>query len=327
VHAAHQSAGFELGVIAGLVLLAAVGVRGWVRGRRHRPLPGWQLAAWLAGLGFVWLATASPLAGLDRALLTAHMLKHLVLMTVAAPLLLASEPLALLRSGITPKPLGSIRPSLALAADPVVAPPSRGDGHAPSSLRGLGRDCGAIIRSTQRVSALGLEGTRVPAVLAASGRALTHPVLCWLAGTATVLAWHVPAAMSLAMHSAAGHALQSASFLVGGLLFWWPVVQPWPARPHWTTWMVPLYLLLATLPCDALSAFLAFCGRPVYAAALSAAPPEQLLADQERAGALMWVWVTLVYLVPAVWQVLRLLGPTVPARTRPQPPGGTKLSW
>jgi cytochrome c oxidase assembly factor CtaG len=262
----------ELLVIGGLLLLALVGVRGWVRRRRARPLPGWRLAAWLAGLGLVWVATASPLAGLDRVLLTAHMLKHLVLMTVAAPLLLVSEPIALLGWG------------------------------------------------------LGGERARVPAVLAASGRVLTHPVLCWLAGTATVLAWHVPAAMSLAMHSAAGHAAQSASFLAGGLLFWWPVVQPWPARPHWPAWMVPLYLLLATLPCDALSAFLAFCGRPVYTAALWAAAPEQLLGDQERAGALMWVWVTLVYLVPAVWQVLRLLGPT--ARSEPgHCPGGTKLSW
>ena len=256
----HRSVGLQLLVAASLLVLAGVGVRGWVRCRHFRPLPAWRLAAWLAGLGCVWLATASPLAGLDRAFLTAHMLKHLVLMTVAAPLLLASEPIALLGSG------------------------------------------------------LDLERAQAPAVLATFGHAVTHPVLCWLAGTATVLAWHVPAAMSLAMHSAAGHALQSASFLVGGLLFWWPVVQASPARPHWTTWMVPLYLLLATLPCDALSAFLAFCGRPVYAAALSAAPPEQLLADQERAGALMWVWVTLVYLVPAVWQVLRLLGPAVHAR-------------
>jgi putative membrane protein len=271
VHAAHQSMALELLVVAGLLVLALVGVRGWIRRRRCRPLPGWRLVAWLAGLGLVWLTTASPLAGLDRVLLTAHMLKHLVLMTVAAPLLLVSEPIALLSSG------------------------------------------------------LGSDEVRVPAVLATSGRALTHPVFCWLAGTATVLAWHVPAAMSLAMHSELGHAAQSASFVVGGLLFWWPVVQPWPARSHWSTWTVPLYLLLATLPCDALSAFLAFCGRPVYAAALSAAPPEQLLADQERAGALMWVWVTLVYLVPAVWQVLRLLGPTVPAGGAH--PDGTKPSW
>ncbi|HET9156805.1 MAG TPA: hypothetical protein VFN91_09075, partial [Myxococcaceae bacterium] len=56
---------------------------------------------------------------------------------------------------LTPKPLGSIRPSLALAADPVVRPPSRDVGHAPLSLLGLGRDCVAIIRSTQVVSAFG----------------------------------------------------------------------------------------------------------------------------------------------------------------------------
>jgi putative membrane protein len=259
VHAAHRSMDLELLLAAGLLVLAGLGVRGWLRRRRSRSLPGWRLASWLAGLGLVWLATASPQAGHDRALLTAHMLKHLVLMTLAAPLLLVCEPIALLSSG-------------------------------------LGRD-----------------EVRIPAVVAASGQALTHPALCWLAGTVTVLAWHVPAAMSLAMHSASGHAAQSASFLVGGLLFWWPVVQPSPARPQWSPWTVPLYLLLATLPCDALSAFLAFCGRPVYAAALSAAPAEQLLADQERAGALMWVWVTLVYLGPAVWQVLRLLSPTVPA--------------
>src|SRR5215813_12350851 len=100
MHAAHRSMGLELVVLAGLVLLAGVGVRGWMRRRRSLPLPGWRLAAWLTGLGLVWLATASPLAGLDRALLTAHMLKHLVLMTVAAPLLLVSEPIALLSSGL-----------------------------------------------------------------------------------------------------------------------------------------------------------------------------------------------------------------------------------
>src|SRR4029453_11778267 len=54
---------------------------------------------------------------------------------------------------LTPKPLGSIRLSPALAADPVVAPPSRDGGHAPSSLLGLSRDDVAIIRSTQAVSA------------------------------------------------------------------------------------------------------------------------------------------------------------------------------
>ncbi|HEY1334416.1 MAG TPA: hypothetical protein VGF31_09190, partial [Myxococcaceae bacterium] len=59
-----------------------------------------------------------------------------------------------MRVAPTPKPLESIRPSLALAADLGVAPPSRGDGHASSSLLDLGRVRGAIIRSIQVVSTL-----------------------------------------------------------------------------------------------------------------------------------------------------------------------------
>ncbi|HET9157388.1 MAG TPA: DUF3106 domain-containing protein [Myxococcaceae bacterium] len=55
---------------------------------------------------------------------------------------------------LTPKPPGSIRPSLALAADPGVARRFRDSSPAPSSLLGLGRDCRAIIRSIPVVSAL-----------------------------------------------------------------------------------------------------------------------------------------------------------------------------
>ena len=234
--------------IASQVLMAALGLRWWARVRRTASsVPGWRVAAFLTGLGLVWLTVLPPLASLDHALLTAHMLKHLIVMTLAAPLLLLGEPVHQLPRRLT-----------------------------------------------------------------------THPVLCWLAGTVTVLVWHVPAVLASAMHSPWVHFAQTVSFLVAGLLFWRPVFQPWAARAHWSAWPVPLYLLLATLPCDALSAFLAFCGRPLYAAALAPAPAEQLLADQQRAGALMWVWVTLVYLVPAVWQVLRLLAPPAP-RSSPEP--------
>jgi len=51
----------------------------------------------------------------------------------------------LMRLARTPKPSGSIRPSLALTTGPVVAPPSRDGGHARSSLLGLGRDCIALV--------------------------------------------------------------------------------------------------------------------------------------------------------------------------------------
>ena len=70
-----------------------------------------------------------------------------------------------------------------------------------------------------------------------------------------------------------------------------------------------LYLFLATLPCDALSAFLAFCDRVVYPAYLQMPRRFDIspLADQQLAGALMWVFVTFAYLVPAVAITTRLL--------------------
>jgi cytochrome c oxidase assembly factor CtaG len=128
---------------------------------------------------------------------------------------------------------------------------------------------------------------------------------CWLAGTLTVLLWHVPAVFELALKSPFWHQLELASFLVAGTVFWWPVFQPHP-DPRWS---VPVYLFLATLPCDALSAFLVFCGHVVYRPYLSAHGMFGLspLEDQALAGALMWVTVTFAYLIPALVLTARLL--------------------
>jgi putative membrane protein len=72
-----------------------------------------------------------------------------------------------------------------------------------------------------------------------------------------------------------------------------------------------LYLFLATLPCDALSAFLTFCNRVIYPHYLSAHRHFNIspLGDQQSAGALMWVWVTFVYLVPAAVVTIQMLSP------------------
>jgi cytochrome c oxidase assembly factor CtaG len=143
------------------------------------------------------------------------------------------------------------------------------------------------------------------------GRIVTHPAFCWLASTATVIGWHVPVLFQLGMQSEGWHKVEHASFLAAGLLFWWPVVQPWPSLARWPRWSVPLYLFLATLPCDALSAFLTFCNRVVYPHYLSAHRHFNIspLGDQESAGALMWVWVTFAYLVPAAVVTIQMLSP------------------
>ena len=138
-----------------------------------------------------------------------------------------------------------------------------------------------------------------------------HPALCWLAPVVALIGWHIPAVFELAMRSHGWHAVQASSFLVTGLLFWAPVVGDSTSATTSARWSIPLYLFAATLPCDALSAFLVFYGRVVYPAYLDAARPWNVsaLGDQECAGALMWVSITFLYLVPAVMITIKNLSP------------------
>ena len=89
------------GVVAALVAdraalprRAVIYVRGWLAIRRTRPLlfPSWRLTVFLIGLATLWLALASPLDGFADALLSAHMVQHLLLMSAVPPLVLLGLP-------------------------------------------------------------------------------------------------------------------------------------------------------------------------------------------------------------------------------------------
>ena len=149
------------------------------------------------------------------------------------------------------------------------------------------------------------------------GRALTNPAFCLFASSLTVIVWHIPVLFELAMRSPGSHIVQQVSFFVTGILFWWPVIQPWPSVARWPRWMIPLYLFFATLPCDALSAFLTFCDRAVYPSYQNVSLPVGLsaLSDQQLAGSLMWVCVTFIYLLPAVAITMQILAPSHLQRT------------
>jgi len=276
VHAHVQARPLPLATTLVLVVTALVYVCGWLRVRNSFPnlIPAWRLATFISGLFSLWICVASPLAALDHQSLTIHMAKHLLLMTVAAPLVLAGTPVLPLLYGL---PRRFIQVEL-------------------------------------------LFGKRAVRWL---GERLKHPVLYWLAGTTAVIGWHLPVAFELAMGSHWIHGVEDGCFLLAGLLFWWPVLQPSSsgAGPRWS---MALYLFLATLPCDLLSAFLAFCNRPVYPCYLSTTQLFSLspLQDQECAGALMWVWVTFAYLIPAVAITMQILSP--PNKSSHEP---AQLAW
>src|SRR2546427_3119662 len=85
-----------------LVLLLFIYSRGWFRLRRASPgsFPPWRVAAFVGGLFALWIALGSPLAALDHQLLTIHMMKHLLLMAVGAPLILLGAPALPLLCGL-----------------------------------------------------------------------------------------------------------------------------------------------------------------------------------------------------------------------------------
>jgi cytochrome c oxidase assembly factor CtaG len=236
-------------VILTLVIVVAGGVylRGWLL---RRSIPVWRACSFFLGLLATWVAVVSPVSSLDSHMLTAHMVQHLLLMTIAPPLIWLGEPLMTVR--LRPWPF----------------------------LRRL-------------------------------GRLLGHPVFCWLGAAAALIAWHAPAIFRLGMQSPTWHFIEHASFLATGLLFWWPVIQPWPAVARWPRWSMLLYLFLATLPCDVLSGLLVFSDRVVYPMYLCMPQMGSLspLEDQECAAALMWTCVTVVFLVAGTILSMQILSP------------------
>ncbi len=83
-----------IGASLALLLSASVYLCGWLRLGETRPeqIPGWRAVCFLLGLFSVWIAIASPLDLLSGALLTAHMIQHLLLMAVAPPLIVLGAP-------------------------------------------------------------------------------------------------------------------------------------------------------------------------------------------------------------------------------------------
>jgi cytochrome c oxidase assembly factor CtaG len=247
-----------------VILSAIVYIRGWFVIRKTRPaqFPAGRLAAFLFGLAILWLAIGSPMDGFADALLSAHMVEHLLLMSFVPPLLLLGDPQV---------PL----------------------------LRGLPR----IVTVRLLGPLLRLKALRT------LGRFLTRPVVAWLAMNLIFLGWHVPSAYDFALEHERWHDFEHICFLSSSILFWWPVIRPWPTSARYPGWFMLPYLVGADIVNTALSAFLAFCDRPVYSYYLTKPNPFHIapMTDQVVGAVIMWVVGSLVFLIPAVFITISLL--------------------
>jgi cytochrome c oxidase assembly factor CtaG len=150
------------------------------------------------------------------------------------------------------------------------------------------------------------------------GEWLVTPAVAWLAMNVAYLCWHVPAAYDLALENETVHGVEHLCFLLTSLLFWWYIFRPWPAREREADWGVLVYLALADVVMTLLSAFLAFCERPVYPYYVDHPNPFHIpvLDDQVLGAMIMWVLGSFAYLVPAMVITFRLARESrrVPAR-------------
>lgn len=84
----------------GLLAVAVVYHQTWQRTTHRRAVAVWQRRSFVAGLIVMGLALISPLDAMGSSLSSAHMVQHLLLTTVAAPLLVAGAPVVAILRGL-----------------------------------------------------------------------------------------------------------------------------------------------------------------------------------------------------------------------------------
>ncbi len=122
-------------------------------------------------------------------------------------------------------------------------------------------------------------------------RGLMFPVCAALAFNATILIWHVGPFYEDAIRSTTLHNLENLSFLVAGLLTWWPLLTPLDRQTRFATPLQMVYLMLESLPLDIFGVAAIFAPGVFYATYLHAPRVWGMspMLDQQIAGALLAV--------------------------------------
>jgi putative membrane protein len=118
---------------------------------------------------------------------------------------------------------------------------------------------------------------------------VTHPVFAGALLIVNMWFWHIPPIYSAAIDSLGLHIIMHVAFMVTGLLFWWPVVQPLPAIGRYGEGARLLYLFATAMPMALLAMLLLASGGVIYEHYETVQPlwgidPKQ---DQQVAGLIM----------------------------------------
>ncbi|MPZ22694.1 MAG: hypothetical protein GEU28_03945 [Dehalococcoidia bacterium] len=118
---------------------------------------------------------------------------------------------------------------------------------------------------------------------------LAHPLVAILLFVVNMWFWHAPPVYGAALDNLWLHVVMHLAFFVSGLLFWWPLLQEWPAAIRMSLPARLLYLVVSGFPMGLLAVFL-FASPDVLYAHYETAPRLwgiSPMADQQVAGLVM----------------------------------------
>jgi cytochrome c oxidase assembly factor CtaG len=138
---------------------------------------------------------------------------------------------------------------------------------------------------------------RSPVVLRIA-RVLTFPAVAFFIFNFDFWLWHAPPLYNATLENQGIHILEHLTFMVFGLMYWWPVFSPSRLLPRLSIGGQVLYLFLSGMPTVALGAGLTF-SPPLYAPYLAAPRIWGLspTTDQQLGGLIMWVPGNIIYIV------------------------------
>jgi putative membrane protein len=125
-------------------------------------------------------------------------------------------------------------------------------------------------------------------IRAAAAR-LVHPLLAAIIFNAIVAASHMPSVVDGLMPTPSGAFLIDLGWVIGGLVFWWPITMSFPVYRHFGVPMRLLYLLVGTLFHTVIGMIMLVSEHPMYGIYELAPPVFNVAprADQQLAGGIM----------------------------------------
>ena len=132
----------------------------------------------------------------------------------------------------------------------------------------------------------------------------TGPYLCLGVFSAALITTHLPPVFDATLRHPLLHELEHALFIGVGLLFWWPLLDGDPLPSRRLGGLGRIFYLLGSMPAMALvGAYLNRAPEVVYGAYLAPARALGLsaVADQQQAGAIMWVGGSCLMIAVGLW--------------------------